>query len=173
MNKFEFNETNHIYKLNGSVIPSVSEGIESIHQKIYEDISFYTLETSADRGTRVHRVIGFWNKYDFYNVDDYCKGYVEAYTKFRNKHPSWKLLNSELRTDYAYIRGLPFAPTNEMNGQALVMHEGFGGFFSVPCKCKYSRFHFNNISSKFWRERALQWRTGDTWIGFSGCYIKA
>lgn len=98
MNKFEFNETNHIYKLNGSVIPSVTEVIEPIHQKVYKNISAHSLEIAADRGTRVHRAIEFWNKYNFYNVDEDCKGYIEAYKKFRNDHQDWKLLNSELRT---------------------------------------------------------------------------
>lgn len=98
MEQFEFDEENHIYKLNGTIVPSVSKIIEPIHQKIYEDISFHTLETAADRGTRVHRAIEFWNKYNFYNIDDDCNGYLDAYKKFRNEHQSWKLLNSELRT---------------------------------------------------------------------------
>lgn len=34
MEKFEFDEENHIYKLNGSIIPSVSEIIEPIHKRI-------------------------------------------------------------------------------------------------------------------------------------------
>lgn len=98
MEQFEFDEENHIYKLNGSVIPSVSKIIEPIHQKVYENISAHSLEIAADRGTRIHRAIEFWNKYNFYNVDEDCKGYVEAYIKFRDEHPNWKLLNSELRT---------------------------------------------------------------------------
>lgn len=98
MEKFEFDEENHIYKLNGSIIPSVSEIIEPIHKRIYEDISFNTLKSAADRGIRVHRAIEFINKYDFYSIDNDCKGYIEAYKKFRNEHPDWRLLNSELRT---------------------------------------------------------------------------
>ena len=98
MEKFEFDEENHIYKLNGSIIPSVSEIIEPIHKRIYEDISFNTLKSAADRGIRVHRAIEFINKYDFYSIDNDCKGYIEAYKKFRNEHPDWRLLNSEFRT---------------------------------------------------------------------------
>lgn len=98
MKKFEFDEEGHIYKLDDVVIPSVSEIIKPIHEKVYESISSYTLKTAADRGTRVHRAIEFWNKYNFNNVDEDCKGYVDAYIKFRNEHPNWKLLNSELRT---------------------------------------------------------------------------
>ena len=98
MEKFEFDEENHIYKLNGSIIPSVSEIIEPIHKRIYEDISFNTLKSAADRGIRVHRAIEFINKYDFYSIDNDCKGYIEAYKKFRNEHLDWRLLNSEFRT---------------------------------------------------------------------------
>ena len=47
MEKFEFDEENHIYKLNGSIIPSVSEIIELIHKRIYEDISFNTLKSAV------------------------------------------------------------------------------------------------------------------------------
>lgn len=98
MKKFEFDEENHIYRLDGTILPSVSEIIKPIHEKVYESISPHTLETAADRGTRVHRAIEFWNKYGFRNLDEDCKGYIDAYIKFRNEHPNWKLLNSELRT---------------------------------------------------------------------------
>lgn len=98
MKKFEFDEENHIYRLDGTILPSVSEIIKPVHEKIYEDINLHTLKTAADRGTRVHRAIEFWNKYGFQNVDEDCKGYFDAYIKFRNEHQNWKLLNSELRT---------------------------------------------------------------------------
>lgn len=98
MKKFEFDEKNHIYKLYGLTIPSVSEIIRPIHQKVYENISEHSLEIAADRGTRIHRAIEFLNKFDYYNIDDDCKGYLDAYKKFRNEHQDWILLSSEFRT---------------------------------------------------------------------------
>lgn len=76
-------------------------------------------------------------------------------------------------TDYACIRGLPFATTNNMDGQGLALRECFGGLDHNPGSAfipdSSSIIYLQTVGG----EGSQQWRTGDTWIGFSGCYIKA
>lgn len=76
-------------------------------------------------------------------------------------------------TDYACVKGLPFTASNNMNSQSLALHECYGGIDQRPATaniCDSSPIIYLQNSSG---ECALQWRTGDTWVGFSGCYMKA
>ena len=76
-------------------------------------------------------------------------------------------------TDYACVKGLPFTASNNMNSQSLALHECYGGIDQHPATANIgdssSIIYLQNSSG----ECALQWRTGDTWVGFSGCYMKA
>lgn len=76
-------------------------------------------------------------------------------------------------TDYACIRGLPFASAGNMDGQGLAIHECYGGLDYYPASANISDSSSVICIQNSGGERALQWRTGDTWIGFSGCYIKS
>ena len=98
MSGLKFNEEKHQYFLDGIPIPSVSEIIKPIHDKIYKDINKNTLEIASDKGIRVHRAIEFMSKYSLNKFDEDIVGYVNAYKKFRNDNPTWELLHSELRT---------------------------------------------------------------------------
>ncbi len=76
-------------------------------------------------------------------------------------------------TDYACVKGLPFTASNNMNSQSLALHECYGGIDQRPATaniCDSSSIIYLQNSSG---ECALQWRTGDTWVVFSGCYMKA
>lgn len=108
-----FNEQDHIYTLRRDgfsdlILPSVSEIIEPIHRKSYGNIAESILDKAADRGTRVHRAIQFYNQYHFRNVDEDCAGFFDAYLKFREEHADWQLIGSEQRF---YHRSLLFAGT--------------------------------------------------------------
>ena len=48
MPELKFNEEKHQYFLDGCPIPSVSEIIKPLHDKIYKNINEYTLEIAAD-----------------------------------------------------------------------------------------------------------------------------
>lgn len=95
-----FEEESHTYTLRRDgcadiILPSVSEIIEPLHSKSYAGIPQSILDTAADRGTRTHRAIQFWNQYHFRNVDEDCAGFFDAYLKFREEHANWELIGSE------------------------------------------------------------------------------
>lgn len=94
MSTLTFVEEKHQYFLDDSLIPSVSEILKPIHDKI----NAKTLKKAAERGTKIHRAIEFMSKYDLKKFDQEILGYLEAYKKFRSEHNTWELLHSEYRT---------------------------------------------------------------------------
>ena len=98
MPKLTFEEEKHQYFLDDSLIPSVSEILKPIHERIYGKVSSKVLKEAAERGTKIHRAIEFMSKYDLKKFDEEISGYLEAYKKFRSDYPTWELLHSEFRT---------------------------------------------------------------------------
>lgn len=108
-----FEEESHVYTLRREgcadiILPSVSEIIEPLHSKSYAGIPQSILDTAADRGSRLHLAVQFWNQYHFRNVDEDCAGFFDAYLKFREEHADWQLVGSEQRT---YHRSLLYGMT--------------------------------------------------------------
>lgn len=114
-----FIEDTHSYFLGDVPIPSVSEIIKPIYQKIYGDIDSQTLEMAADRGTRIHRAVEFLSKYNLCSIDSDISGYITAYQKFRSDYKDWKLLYSEFKT---YHKSLLYGMTID---QVCESPEGF------------------------------------------------
>lgn len=108
-----FEESTHAYTLRRAgfadlILPCVSDIIEVIHNKSYGNVSERILDNAADRGTRLHRAVQFWNQYGFRNVDEDCAGFFDAYLKFRQEHAEWELIHSEHRF---YHKALLYAGT--------------------------------------------------------------
>jgi hypothetical protein len=82
--------------------------MEPLHSKSYANIPQSILDAAADRGTRTHLAIQFWNQYHFKNVDEDCAGFFDAYLKFREEHADWQLIGSEQRF---YHRSFLYAGT--------------------------------------------------------------
>jgi len=93
-----FVQEKHQYFLDDSLIPSVSEILKPIHDKIYGKINARTLKKASERGTKIHKAIEFMSKYKLSKFDGEISGYIEAYKKFRGDYPTWQLLHSEYRT---------------------------------------------------------------------------
>lgn len=74
---------------------------------------------------------------------------------------------------YAAIKGLPFTAVDGADGQGFTVRESLGAISSYPASAHLSDSTATiNIQSSG-GDMALQWKTGDLWIGFSGCYIKS
>jgi len=97
-----FEEESHTYTLLREgcadiILPSVTQIMEPLERKVYGDISSFTLDTAADRGTRLHRAAEQYLKYGFRNVDEDCSGYFDGFLKSLEDHPDWKPIHSEYR----------------------------------------------------------------------------
>lgn len=109
-NELVFDEANHSYKLNGYILPSVTQIMKPLSNAEYNDINDAVLIRAAERGTAVHEAIEYKIKYDFDDCPAEYSGYYEAFLKFANDYsPKW--LKSEMRT---YHRQLMYAGTVDL-----------------------------------------------------------
>ena len=114
--KLLFDEAEHKYTLRRAgladiVLPSVTQVMEPLERKVYGDISSFTLDNAADRGTRVHRAAEQYLKYGFRNVDEDCAGYFDGFMEFLEDHLSWEPIHSEYRF---YHKALLYAGTADL-----------------------------------------------------------
>lgn len=81
-----FFDQGHKYTLDGEELPSVSELCRFISREVYGDVTQYTLDNAADRGTRVHKACEALDLYGKVEVSDDILPYLQAYMKFRKEH---------------------------------------------------------------------------------------
>ena len=85
MGKLEFDEAKHEYRLEGALLPSVTQVLKPLQDfsTIPEDI----LERSANFGTAVHLATALWdqNDLDLDSVDVAIVPYLEAWKRFRDE----------------------------------------------------------------------------------------
>lgn len=77
-----FEEAGHIYRVNGAVVPSVTQVMQAAGMM---DWTKNIHEYFAERGTRVHQACHIFDTagLDMDSVDDRIKPYVNAYIQFR------------------------------------------------------------------------------------------
>ncbi len=74
-----FDEEAHIYRLNGSIIPSVTTLMKPLSEIHYGGIDEATLNRAADRGTAVHNAIENLVKYGIEDIEPDFAGYLDAF----------------------------------------------------------------------------------------------
>lgn len=98
-----FDETPHIYLLDGIQIPSVSNVMEPLNKAKYDGISEKVLERAADKGTAVHNCIENFLKFDIVDIPSEHRGYMDAFLDWWNlMNPS--VVGSEIRVYHRILR---------------------------------------------------------------------
>lgn len=77
--ELEFEEKDHIYRLNGLVIPSVSEVMTPLSSALYKSVDPETLNHAAARGTSIHEAIENWIKFGIEDIIPDYKGYLNGF----------------------------------------------------------------------------------------------
>ena len=88
--KLEFEEENHIYRVDGAIVPSVTQLLKRKFGGKYNDVPADVLKRAQEKGTMIHKVI-----------ECYCNGFDDnsAYTrnfKFLQKHYRFHPVETEL-----------------------------------------------------------------------------
>lgn len=83
--ELEFEEENHIYRLNGIIIPSVSNILEPLSRAKYSRVDERTLDRAAERGTSVHDSIENFIKYGVVDVNPEYRGYFNGFHEWWEK----------------------------------------------------------------------------------------
>lgn len=92
----EFEETKHVYTLDGIIIPSVSTVMEPLNADKYAGISKATLDNAANKGTAVHDCIENWIKFGFMDIPPEHQSYIDGFMEWWNKNTP-KVVGSEIR----------------------------------------------------------------------------
>lgn len=74
-----FEEADHIYRLNGVEIPSVTTLMKPLSNAFYKDIDPGILERAAQRGTAVHNAC---ENFALYGIEDICPAYAGYFAGF-------------------------------------------------------------------------------------------
>ena len=84
-------EDDHVYQTqDGEEIDSVSHIIRFMPREIYGDVTQWTLDNAASRGTKVHKATEVLDKWGEVECDAETEPYVQAYVKFKREHkPKW------------------------------------------------------------------------------------
>lgn len=81
--KIEFDEQTHIYKLNGKIIPSVTQILSNLSN--FSFVSPEVLARKADIGCKVHKACEWWdkNELDEETLHPIISGYLSGWKKFK------------------------------------------------------------------------------------------
>lgn len=101
--RLEFFEKAHVYKLDGFEIPSVSEVMKPLSDARYSNIDVRTLNKAADKGTAVHNAIENWIKFGIEDVPEQFDGYFEAFKKWWEESKP-EAVGSEIRVCHKVMR---------------------------------------------------------------------
>ena len=103
MNELLFDEAKHIYKLNGSIIPSVTTVMKPLSNTLYKGIDETVLNRAAERGTIVHNAI---ENYIKFGVTDCPQEFVPYFSAFLRWCRDYKVefLESEQKTYHKFMR---------------------------------------------------------------------
>lgn len=96
----EFNKELHQYKVNGVILPSVSEVMTPLSVSKYSSIPPYVLEKARERGIGVHQAIDDYITFGVVN-DDY-RPYVEQFKLFLERSKLSILANEIILTNGIY-----------------------------------------------------------------------
>lgn len=88
-----FDEAEHKYTLNGIVVPSVTQVLQTLHS--FAGVPEHILKAAQERGTAVHLACQYWDEGDLDedNLHPSLRGYLDAWRKFTDdKRPKWSMI---------------------------------------------------------------------------------
>lgn len=103
VNGLEFDDLNHIYTLDGIVLPSVTHIINPLSMVKYDGISERTLDNAASKGTSVHNAIENWIKFGIEDIPTEYSGYFNAFRSWWDKNQP-VVVGSEVRICHSLLR---------------------------------------------------------------------
>lgn len=113
-----FDETHHIYKLNGFAIPSVSEIMRPLSNSYYGGVDEDVLKRAASRGTSVHSAVENYLLFGIEDISSEFMGYFNGFKKWIDTHkpipikPECRLYHKTLR--YGGTADLPCIIDNKL-----------------------------------------------------------
>lgn len=105
-----FDRENHMYRVSGIPIPSVTQLMQPLTQTKYSTVNDLVLQMAADRGTEVHTAIEFFLKYGIAEISERGRAYLDAFMAWYNDYNP-QIISSERMT---YHRTMLYAGTVDL-----------------------------------------------------------
>ncbi len=97
MGNLEFSQPKHIYRLNGEVLPSVSDLCRFLHREVYKDAPAWKMEDAAIRGDAVHACAQQLDTCGTATISGDYAPYLKAYELFLLEHTvKWAMVEMPL-----------------------------------------------------------------------------
>lgn len=74
-----FDEATHLYRLNGTELPSVTTVMKPLSSEVYGGVDEWVMERAAGRGTAVHNAIENWSLYGIEDIAPEYRGYFNGF----------------------------------------------------------------------------------------------
>ena len=97
----QFDPHLHQYRVEGKVLPSVSEIMRGMSENYYSNVHPAVLQHAADRGTRVHKAIEIYERLGI-EPDDDTWVYFDRYLKAKKKHKFEVVQTEIMLTNFQY-----------------------------------------------------------------------
>ena len=115
--QIKFYDDFHTYELNGQILPSVSKIMAEVSKDYYAEIPLERLEKAAERGTRVHQSVEYYELYGWDAPDD-IKGFLTSYKAVKRIKKFEPLHHEIMLTNGEYCGTLDMIA--EMNGTVII-----------------------------------------------------
>ena len=116
-----FEEKNHVYRLNGVEVPSVTTLMKPLSDKVYGAVDASVLSNAAERGTSIHDSCENYALYGIEDVEPEYEGYFAAFRSWYEKERP-VVLATERKV---YHRMLGYAGMSDLlcsiNGQIVLV----------------------------------------------------
>lgn len=109
-NELTFDESKHIYFLDGIELPSVTTLMKPLSDTVYGSVDKEVLDKAARKGTAVHSAIEIYSNFGIVDIDTENRPYFDGYLRFAKEH-STVAYGSEIRL---YHKELLYAGTADM-----------------------------------------------------------
>lgn len=107
MSELTFDPERHLYRLDGAVLPSVTQLMKPLSAAKYDGIDESIMDKAAKRGTAVHEAIEFYNACGVMEIAPEFSGYTDAYLQWFDRFKP-NIFGSEIMT---YHKILHYAGT--------------------------------------------------------------
>ena len=86
MAELTFDSEKHIYRLDGFIIPSVTQVMKPLSDEKYKDVDQEVLDAAAKRGTAVHSACEFFGLYGAEEIEPEYQPYFDAFLAWNREH---------------------------------------------------------------------------------------
>lgn len=97
-----FDDAKHIYRLNGIIVPSVTQVMQPLSDETYRDVEAKVLRRAAGKGTAVHNAIENYLTFGIEDIEPEHAGYFTAFLRWFDEYKP-QVIGKEYRLYHKFM----------------------------------------------------------------------